>query len=431
MLATSSIHAGRENHDRTVSEGSSRRTLLSIDVSGRLGFRGPGDAPYDAPPAGSDPWSCGALADLRTTALLSIFWIVVGGGLGLLAVDRTTAWIERASVEGEPSVLVKDWQLGWSNRPGYRSDRVQLDSRGLRNAEIPASAPADEVRILCLGASRVHGSGVSDAEVFTQVLEDDLPRVRVLNAGVNSYSALQCCQRAMLLMPEVQPDLILLFLSPSWSFRPNELAGQWRRVGDRLVPADVLDRWPPFLHGAGSAFHRLLSHSHLYARYRAARLRGGDVADEVSHFVLSRSPPPAMEGDLRDVADALATLHDTATAAGVEVRAVLLPEQFQISPTAWERYLRDHAGAGAPPPGTSAREPLIVLNEMVERAGIRSWTFFEEVATFLTDIPRYYQEDKAHWTPEGHVRIAATLASYLRQDGLLDDLARRRAAAPR
>ena len=373
---------------------------------------------------------------MRRAALASIPVVVVGAVIGLLAVDRWVGWLDRHQGPDAPGLLLESTEFGWVNRPDFRSETVSTDSRGLRNPEIPDDAPADEVRILCLGDSRIHGSGVDDGEVFTAVLEERMRAagddVRVLNGGVNSFTTLQCAQRALALLPELQPDLILIFASPGWTLRPNKRVGDWVAVGDRLVPGDVLDDWPGWLHPLAAGLHDAMLGSPLYRRHRAVAGKGGDETPEARHFVLSRAePPPAVAEFLDGTVQALALLGERAEAAGAEVRVVLMPETFMIAPHIWEKYLLENAATGAPPPGTSPVEPMAALQDLVRGSGLETWTLYQEILRFMSDVDRYYQADEAHWNGTGHAAMAETLEWLIRDAGLSARLAAARAAAPR
>ena len=401
-----------------------------------------GDRPQDGLPGALRPAYHARLdrVGARTRALRALGLVLVGALLGLVVVDRWVAWLDRHQGELEVGLLVPDERLGWINRPGYASPDVPTDSRGLRNPEVPADAPADELRILVLGDSRVHGSGVADHEVFSAVLEQRLAArlapegraVRVLNAGTNSYTALQSARRGQELLPVLRPDLVLLFLSPAWPFRPNAEMGEWVTVGGRLVPGDVLAGWPSGLHGLAAAWHDRLKVSALYRRHRTVAMHGGAVTDDIRHYVISRHPPPdRIRPFLDSTHTAFEGLGRAAAAAGAEVRVVLMPETFMIAPDVWKRYLLEHADAGTPPPGTSRFEPMASLAELVERAGLPTWEFSGEIQAFMSDVDRYYQADEAHWNAVGHAAMAPALEAALDREGLLERLASRRRAEPR
>ena len=92
-----------------------------------------------------------------------------------------------------------DALLGWSNAPGARgvftrpefSYDLNINSLGLRGAEITREKPAGVRRIAVLGDSFVWGIGASDEELFTTQLEKKIPNSQVLNFGVAGYGTVQ------------------------------------------------------------------------------------------------------------------------------------------------------------------------------------------------------------------------------------------------
>src|SRR4051794_24964254 len=83
---------------------------------------------------------------------------------------------------------------GWKKTSEYTS-WIEVNSKGLRGAEIDYPKPPGEHRILVLGDSFTFAEQVNQNETFTQRLEDRLnaerPRegsFRVLNAGSNGWA---------------------------------------------------------------------------------------------------------------------------------------------------------------------------------------------------------------------------------------------------
>ncbi len=114
-------------------------------------------------------------------------------------------------------------------------NRVELNSHGLRDEEVPYPKPPGERRILVLGDSVTFGWGVSQGETFSDRMEPLLrartgERWQVVNAGVNGYNSEQ---EAIYLQTEgmrYKPDIVLLVyvhndVNPA--FDPN--ATTWRR----------------------------------------------------------------------------------------------------------------------------------------------------------------------------------------------------------
>ncbi len=111
-----------------------------------------------------------------------------------------------------------DETLGWRNIPGWKAATFKrtltINSLGLRDREYPHAKPEGVFRILVLGDSFTWGYGISDDEIFTELLESDLNRaghrVEVLNAGVSGWGT---DQELLFLEKEgfnYEPDLVIL-----------------------------------------------------------------------------------------------------------------------------------------------------------------------------------------------------------------------------
>ena len=93
-----------------------------------------------------------------------------------------------------------------------------------------------------------------------------------------------------------------------------------------------------------------------------------------------------------------------------------------------DERLRGHQGEGAPPVGTPVDEPVEVLVEAFEGAGIRAWSMATE-GTIIRE--KDFMCDRSHWDAKGHRVMAGGIMMRLQMDGLLDELRARRAANPR
>lgn len=124
--------------------------------------------------------------------------------LVLLAAGAAEAVLRRARPEFlrgtralHPHVYSETY--GWALRPGARytgrgGEAISVNSRGYRGP-LHGAAPAPVVtRVLMLGDSVTFGSGVSDAETFTSLL-DARPDVEALNLGVDGYGTDQALLR--------------------------------------------------------------------------------------------------------------------------------------------------------------------------------------------------------------------------------------------
>ena len=88
-----------------------------------------------------------------------------------------------------------DHRLGWRNIPHWSSRTggafLTINSKGLRDQESSYDKPSHVTRILVLGDSYAWGYGVSNDEIFTEVMEReylaDGQNIEVINAGVSGW----------------------------------------------------------------------------------------------------------------------------------------------------------------------------------------------------------------------------------------------------
>jgi hypothetical protein len=135
--------------------------------------------------------------------------------------------------------MVDDPALGYKHPDSVAyslgSSRVELNSHGLRDDEIPYDKPAGEKRVLVLGDSVTFGWGVSQGETFADRMEyllNELPgdRWQVINSGVNGYNTEQEAAYLRIEGMRYSPDFVLLvYVSNDVDpiAEPNETT--WRR----------------------------------------------------------------------------------------------------------------------------------------------------------------------------------------------------------
>jgi hypothetical protein len=88
-----------------------------------------------------------------------------------------------------------DPDIGWVNRPNanipdlYGKGRyVRINSQGFRNNEEIAQRPAaGRIRVICTGDSFTFGEGVSNDDVWCQLLAAHDPRLEIVNMGQTGY----------------------------------------------------------------------------------------------------------------------------------------------------------------------------------------------------------------------------------------------------
>lgn len=154
-----------------------------------------------------------------------IVWILIAQQR--LVLDPDTGWpklqsppiyLEEPGHEITGHRYLYDPLLGWRNIPGWRATslgrRLTINSQGLRDREYPYEPPPGVSRILVLGDSYAWGYGVSDEEIFSEVLEKRLAgetkKWEVINTGVSGWGT---DQELLFLQEEglrYRPDVVVL-----------------------------------------------------------------------------------------------------------------------------------------------------------------------------------------------------------------------------
>ena len=129
-----------------------------------------------------------------------------------------------------------DSNLGWaneSNSEGIYKRRefeyaVKINSYGMRYRNFPKDRNPGIYRVTVLGDSYTWGIGVSDAERFTEKVEDlARHKIEMLNFGVAGYGPIQYYLRLDEII-EYKPDMVLIAFCLGNDFADNVL---WRRYG--------------------------------------------------------------------------------------------------------------------------------------------------------------------------------------------------------
>lgn len=403
----------------------------------------PSASPHD--PSAADGVPPGARV-VRGPVLRALGVVLLGVLVGFAAVDRAVAfWDADQGADGGEGGKLLHPLLGWIATPHFENAEfgTALDRYGLRNPEIPADAPPDELRIAGFGASRLYGAGGARQEhlwnyqLEAMLAERTEPDARVLNGGVMAYSTLQACRRAALLLDALQPDLVFVIAAPGAQLMLDPSAARrWVRYGpgrDDYLPADLAEGQPDVLLPAVAALHRFGSNlSGIYRRHRAKFQSNEDRPAAMQRWTVSNAPRSAavdeLFGNTLREAEALGAL---CKERGVELVMLVLPEVYMDSDRAWRGYLRANQQGGAPPVGTPRAEPTNRLEELLQERGLTTWNFFEEMTQMGLDREAHTMPDGRHWSQLGHGIFARGLLRRLTQEGHLERLAERRRANPR
>lgn len=380
-------------------------------------------------------------------AVLAAFGVaLVGVLIGAVLVDVIAGRADEApAAEGGDSLFLADQELGWANRPDWSSEElaIAINSLGLRGPALPApDAAVDELRreprVLICGASNVFGLGAPEELTWRARLQSEFaaatePAPRFINGGVQGYSLVQGARRATRLAVLLEPDVIILEVFPGrQALLDSSPAAKWTRVGDEIVPTDVVEGWPTALRAIPARAHRALMNSYFYRRSRPKIQFGGAADQSTIDFMLTDAPIPGSIAPAVEQARAeLTALARFCEERGIDLRLALLIEPRFSADEHWNNYLESAAARGAPPAGTPKEEPPAAMLRWLEPTGATVWDMSATMYAIGAGWEELVQAANLHWSGKGHGLVAAEWARLLRAEGLLESAAARRVDRPR
>ena len=182
-----------------------------------------------------------------------------------------------------PDVFERDRRLFWKPRPNqtvtsqfFEGRTYRFNSLGLRGGDI--SQTKIKPRIIALGNSCTFGWGVEESEIFTSLLQNQLDKYEVINAGVPGYSSFQGKIFYESKIAGLKPDILLILFA--WN-------DQWLAAND--IP-DKNQKFPPEL---VVRTQNLLNHLHSYRLLKRILLSS---LEKDPDSLFSRSQPVSRVG---------------------------------------------------------------------------------------------------------------------------------------
>src|SRR5436305_1923634 len=253
--------------------------------------------------------------------------------LGVGAIGRGSPWF--AGGNHQRFLVQPDPVNGYTLRSEFHGHEISLggefnvpvaiDAEGLRVQPHPAPfRPC----ILIVGDSMTFGEGVPEDGTYPARLERRLG-VRVYNAGVPGYSSAQMLGRLRRYLPALQPELVVMTLSPLWdrqrlaapfAYKDGYIVGQ--AYVDRLVLLDgnlyLRETRLPVL-GTATAYAERYSN--------LARLALPALAGAARKVFLHPQPSPAGPGDVEPTARNLQAARQLADLSGARFLALLVDDR--------------------------------------------------------------------------------------------------------
>lgn len=347
---------------------------------------------------------------------------------------------------GEYSLGVEreyDPVLGWRHIPnfrgGFRSSeftvQVAINSRGLRDEEIPYEKPPGGFRVLALGDSFLAATHVPLEQAMTKQLQGLLrgqlaPRpVDVVNAGVSGYGQAQEYVYLDIEGYKYAPDVVLVvvFLGNDLIDNIRDSDGRWLRPlfeldgDDRLVQVSAPTR-PPFRRPPADEF--LLRNSLTYNFLQSGVLdkleqpaeQAGETGRNADRepggeFQVYERPPSAKLRRSWEVTEALlAAIARRAEAVGARTLVVGAPSFRQLDPAAFDALLAER---GLDPRRYDVELPDRRLGEAAARQNLPYLDLLPVFRRAAAGGETVFYPKNTHWAPAGQRTAARAIYDVL------------------
>ncbi len=321
---------------------------------------------------------------------------------------------------GKTTLFQRHPELGWSLRPGAEDNwggvRVKVNSKGLRGPELPYARPAEVRRILYLGDSVTFGFGLPLQDTFPHQAELLLEEatghdIETVNAGVGGHAPWQ--EHAFLVSEGIryEPDIVVLtFVLNDVNLdvnAPRGGASQGYQLRNSILSTrDLLARRSFIFYAVQKIGARL--------RFGREIQAGARQEEEASVRLLAEAPDDAgvraaWDVTLRDLAQTV----DYCRESGVPLILVASPFTFQFQDperlSAPQEVLRRFAEAGK----------VLFLDLLGALCP-------DPAAPACDPAPLFLDED--HFSSQGARSVAARLATFILERGLLEAQRRREEA---
>lgn len=389
--------------------------------------------------------------------LPSIVLATVSGVMALLVID---IWL--AVAYPQVRIITYDPRLGTLLRPNLsvrkafggheRVVTVTTNAFGLRGPDLPVAKPPGTRRILALGDSFTFGDAVQVDEAWPHRLEARLNGeagrgVEVINAGVGGYGTAHALLLADILLPSVQPDVVVLGFSVVNDILDNlcvDEVAYGRRTHAPCYTVDDADRLvlaepPAGRSGAAAASWRMPGSravDFFQSQLRRAMFRNPQILDVARRLGLRLELPyvPATIVSWYDdrysergwtlTRRLLGELRDRLASRGVRLMILVIPASVQAEgPDGPKRAILRTLGAEQRPIRAFLDDPTrpqALIARFCADAAIECVDTLPAVVEAERAGQRAYYPVDQHWTPHGHELAASMVATRLRQLGWVD-----------
>ncbi len=381
------------------------------------------------------------LARKRTEERINLCLLVATISLVALADRMVLAWVglpywivdERIHYRHRPGVT-RTWLTGnpsTASDLGFSDKLIRINRYGHHDDNFPMGKPAGEFRGLMIGDSIVMGHGVTKDEAFAGRLENLLrahgsghASYQMINTGVQGYATSQ----ELYILEEslvFDPDFIVIGFAVNDVTRPFHGSDRSTTAPHLMIRnlAGIVHASPLWRYALNeTGFGRLVQ----MRRQDVFRRAGQSWTLEVHQLSRADRDDPDFRNGWNIVLADLEQMYALARQRGIPIVLVIFPETHQLYGAGRQqpqRILTEHARVQGVDcldlAGHVEKWLQWDLNTLVARAG-RPQPDRSLYGSLYQLLANFYFMDPLHLTPEGHERVAAVLAHYLADRGLVE-----------
>lgn len=299
-----------------------------------------------------------------------------------------------------------------TNASGFRDDDFEREKKGKR--------------IMFIGDSFVSNISVKDDDVFTEVMEANVPGLDAMNFGVNGYGQVQ----EMLLLgqwvDQVKPDLVVLTVYVRNDFGDNMGKGQWNRKKPialwdeehQEVRLSTLSDNPRGKKSERYFYHK--SHLYHFIVRRIANMRNSEVDFQGERYmplappelILCKKEPNQQMMEMRLVMEHLILqMRNKLKEQNIPMALMIAPSIAQVEDKFWEYFISTSV---TDPELFDRREPNRWLEQWGEHEHIPTLDLFSILHQKTLNGSTMYNLNEQHWTKEGNAVVAKALEDFIK-----------------
>jgi hypothetical protein len=345
--------------------------------------------------------------------------VTAGLAIALAAAETGLRLLPHLPVNAMGMVMTRDPILDHALRPhsfGRMKSReynvtYRINSFGLRDDE------PGQGGLLLLGDSFMEGYGVAQGEIAADLLRGR--GLRVVNAGVKSYSPLLHYLWLRHRGLALRPDTILLFFDQSDPTN-DEFYGRRLERDDAGLPMRIRPRRIALIEPPERLDAMLAPRSALYAYLVHLGLKYFPRENEDIGYAGAADALDALFPGRDAISDTaylprwrhsfeyLGLIRDFCRKRGIAFAIVIYPYGHQVSPDAWPHGRVAHHF----PPGVSSDRPRCIVETWAASEGIPVFSLWDAFRNHPAPGSLFFPHD-GHWTPAGHALVAEEIAGLL------------------